>query len=284
VPALILHGGAGMARAKSARDNIARALSDIASSVWPHIAAGGTALECAVLTVRMLEDNPLFNAGLGSKLQRDGRARLSAALMNGSAERFSGVINIEGVCNPILLAEKLQDERDRVLSGEGAIVRARELGLAMGELRTPEAIDRWKRAIDGECGTVGAVVLDLAGDIAAATSTGGRGMERIGRVSDSATVAGNFASSAGGVSCTGIGEDIVDGALAARLVSALDNGQTLESASRLMQTKMQQRGWRAGLIALDATGQWSAIHTTEILYWLAIDASGVHRFEDPDDT
>ena len=138
------------------------------------------------------ENNPLFNAGLGSKLQRDGGARLSAALMNGENERFSGVVNVEGILNPILLCAELQTARDRVLCGTGAQEKAREMGLREGDPRTEKAIRTWKEAIAGETGTIGAVVLDNNGHIAAATSTGGRGMEDVGRVSDSCTVAGNL--------------------------------------------------------------------------------------------
>lgn len=282
MPALILHGGTGAARPKPYRDAIAAALAEIADQVWPAVVGGESALSCAVKTAQLLEDNPLFNAGLGSKLQEDGGARLSAALMDGSTSRFSGVINAERLLNPILLAEKLQTERDRVLSGTGATAHAEQLGLSLGDVRTPEAIAAWEDAVEGATGTIGAVVLDVDGRIAAATSTGGRGMERVGRVSDSATVAGNFASHAGGISCTGIGEDIVDGALAARLVCALDGGETLERATARLMQQMQDHDWKAGFIALDAAGAWSTAHTTEILYWHAVDGSGHHRFKDPE--
>jgi L-asparaginase len=79
-----------------------------------------TALETVVYTVRLLEDCELFNAGTGSQIQSDGRIRLSASLMDGKTQRFSGVINIEDVKNPICIAEKLLDYEDRVLSGKGA--------------------------------------------------------------------------------------------------------------------------------------------------------------------
>ena len=101
-------------------------------------------------------------------------------------------------------------------------------------------------------------------------------------MSDSATVAGNFATPQAGVSCTGIGEDIVDGALAARLVAAVDSGTPMEKAASELKAKMRDRAWSAGLIALDAHDNWSAIHTTEVMYWTAIDAKGVHQFSFPD--
>jgi len=279
MPTLIIHGGAGKARDKAGQEAVATALAQIAEEVWAQVTAGSAAMSAAVAAARLLENNPLFNAGMGSKLQCDGAARLSAALMNGQTECFSGVINIEGILNPIDLCLALQSERDRVLSGTGALQRARALGLSEGDVRTKAAIDAWKSALAGETGTIGAVVLDQHGHIASATSTGGRGMEGIGRVSDSATVAGNFASPLAGVSCTGIGEDSVDGALAARLVSAVDAGVDLDLAAKELHKKMNERGWRAGLIALDNQGNWSTIHTTDVLYWHAVDSMGHHQFQ-----
>ncbi len=283
MPALIIHGGAGRPRAREMRDRIAIALERIASNLWQQIEAGNTALDVAVDAAVQLEDDPLFNAGLGSKLQCDGNARLSAALMNGETACFSGVVNVEGLLNPIRLCAHLQNEKDRVLCGQGALDRARELGLAEGDVRTQAAIDAWKRAIAGETGTIGAIVLDKNGQLAAATSTGGRGMEAIGRVSDTCTVAGNYATQHAGVSCTGIGEDIVDGALAVRLVAAVEAGAPIQRAATTLETQMQESGWKAGLIGLDAHGEWAAIYTTGIMYWHAIDAHGHHRFIDPDD-
>jgi len=283
MPALIIHGGAGRPRARVMRDRIAGSLQRIADGLWIQIQAGNAALDVAVEAAVLLEDDPLFNAGLGSKLQRDGAARLSAALMNGETARFSGVVNVEGLLNPIRLCAHLQEERDRVLSGQGAFERARSLGLSEGDVRTQTAIDEWTNAIGGETGTIGAIVLDKQGRIAAATSTGGRGMEGPGRVSDSCTVAGNYATQRAGVSCTGIGEDIVDGALAVRLVTAVEGGSPIREAATSLQHHMKLRHWNAGLIGLDSTGDWAAIHTTEIMYWHAIDHTGHHRFVDPDE-
>ena len=163
-------------------------------------------------------------------------------------------------------------------SGEGALQRARTLGRAEGDVITEAARAIWRDAVEGETGTIGAVICDIRGDIAAATSTGGRGMEAVGRVSDSATVAGNFASPSAGVSCTGIGEDIVDGALAARLVASVDAVKPLVEAAADLEKKMRDRSWKAGVISLAANDRWSAIPTTDVMYWTAIAADGLHQF------
>jgi len=279
MPAVILHGGAGRARTPAGWEAIAEALSRIAADAWRLINEGVPAIDIAVEAAAQLEDDPLFNAGVGSKLQRDGGARLSAALMNGEDERFSGVVNIEGILNPIHLCAALQPARDRVLCGEGAREKARALGIQEGDPRTAEAIETWRSAAEGETGTIGAVGLDQQGHLAAATSTGGRGMEGVGRVSDSCTVAGNYATAAAGVSCTGIGEDIVDGALAVRLVTAVESGVPIRAAATQLTERMVAKSWRAGMIGMSASGEWAAVHTTEIMYWYAIDADGHHRFQ-----
>ena len=265
---LLIHGGAGRSREAGRRVEIAQALCEIADAAWPTLEAAGSRA-AVVHAVQLLEDNPLFNAGLGSKVQADGEARLSASLMDGSRERFAGVVNVIGLANPILLCRQLLEDRDRVLCGEGALARARELGLREADVRTEEVLQAWREKKEGETGTVGAIALDSAGHSAAATSTGGRGMERIGRVSDSCTVAGNFANHHAAVTTTGIGEDIVDAALAPRVATEVRVGQSLDLAAESLLADMNHHGWRAGFIALDARGEWVAHHTTEAFYWCA---------------
>jgi L-asparaginase len=190
----------------------------------------------------MLEDDPRFNSGTGSVLQSDGQIRMSASLMDGTTQSFSGVINVSRVQNPIELAQFLQNSPDRVLSDYGSAELAREMQIpsynALTELRLQEWMqerqDNFKRTMAGVVaepelvetsnarrGTIGVVVLDTHGRLAVGTSTGGKGFERIGRVSDSAMPAGNYATVNAAVSCTGIGEDIIDECLHQRLSSAL---------------------------------------------------------------
>ncbi len=274
MPVLLIHGGAGKERSDQSRARIAAHLQDIAEKSWAALAAGAPALSVVVAATARLEADPIFNAGTGSKLQIDGKARLSASLMDGAARRFAGVVNVEHLAHPITLCRHLLDEDDRVLAGQGALARARELGLPEKDLRTPESIARWESGVAGMTGTVGAIALDVDGRLAAATSTGGRGLERVGRVSDSCTVAGNYATSTAAVSCTGVGEDIVDGALAVRLVSSIEAGLSMEAAAKILHQQMSDQRWAAGLIALDHTGAWATPHTTDRMYWHAVTPAG----------
>jgi len=229
--------------------------------------------------IRLLEDDPLFNAGLGSRLQRDGVARMSAALMDGAGGRFSGVINVERVRHPIDVAAALGGDKHRVLAGEFATRFARSLGMGDFDPSTPHRLAEHQRRLAGESGTVGAVAVDRHGAVWAATSTGGVGFETPGRVSDSATVAGTYADSAVGVSCTGIGEHIVDHGAATRVAVRVADGMTLEEAIGRTLGEADQRGLEYGLIAVDREGLAMAGTTYGMTtLWAARDWSGRRDF------
>lgn len=263
---LIIHGGAGLSTDNATRQDIAKAISDIATRAWPTLIDAG-ARAAVVHAVSMLEDNPLFNAGLGSKLQSDGVARMSASLMDGDRGRFSGVINVTGLKNPIALCRRLLEERDRVLSGAGANAKWKELGLEPCDVRTPRRIEEWQKKIAGSSGTVGAIALDTAGNLAAATSTGGRGFEAVGRVSDTPTVAANFANKESAVTCTGIGEQIVEAGLAVRIATMIEMGLSITETTKRLLEHLNKTSCQAGYIVLNKAGDWAQVSTTEAFYW-----------------
>jgi L-asparaginase len=220
-----------------------------------HFLTNNSALDTAAYAVSLLEDNPLFNAGMGSQIQSDGKIRMSASMMDGQTKKFSGVINIEEVKNPIFVAEKLMAYDDKVLGGEGAIAFAREQGFEAYSTETPERrADYEKKLASKGKGTVGCVALDKDGRIAAATSTGGKGFEMVGRISDSATVAGNYANDYCGVSCTGVGEDIVSNATAAKIVTRVTDGMDIKEAFRKTFDEMKPYDGFCGAIAIDSKG------------------------------
>ncbi|MBD2628140.1 isoaspartyl peptidase/L-asparaginase [Trichormus variabilis] len=286
-PKLIIHGGAGSSlQGKGGLEAVRRSLYTVIEEVYSLLLAGATASEAVVRGCQMLEDNPRFNAGTGSVLQSDGQIRMSASLMDGTSGRFSGVINVSRVKNPIELARFLQTSPDRVLSDHGSLELSRELQVptynGLTDLRLQEWIqerqDNFKSTMAGVVaepelaqssnagrGTIGVVALDGYGKLAAGTSTGGKGFERIGRVSDSAMPAGNYATSHAGVSCTGIGEDIIDECLAAKIVIRVSDGMSLQEAMLRSFTEASKNARDLGAIALDATGAISWGKTSEIL-------------------
>lgn len=279
-PTIVIHGGAGHSlREKSRESQLRIALQEILDQLWQELAGGAGAVEIAERGCLALEDCEHFNAGLGSKIQSDGQVRMSASLMDGVERSFSGVVNVEGVQHPTKMAAALQEERDRVIDGVGGAILAREMRLPIFDPVVERQLQRWwkekkhqygdgaARAEDDDVrsGTVGVVVCDSQGRLAASTSTGGRGFERIGRISDTATVAGNYATECSAVSCTGIGEDIVDEALAARIVVSTDDGMSLDEAMDRAMAGARQRTRRLAAIGVDRQGNMKWGKTTELL-------------------
>ena len=230
-------------------------------------------IETVVYTVALLEDCDLFNAGTGSQIQSDGKIRMSASLMNGKTMQFSGVINIEGVKNPIRVAEKLLAMEDKVLSGKGAIEYARHNGFAYYDPEIPQRRSEYEKKLSDSIrlGTVGCVALDIYGDLAAATSTGGKGFEIPGRVSDSATAAGNYVNECAGISCTGVGEDIVSGAVAPKIVTRVTDGMTLQLATMKTLHELKPFNGFAGVIGIKANGETYHADTHPYMVWASHD-------------
>ena len=286
-PKLIIHGGAGSSlKGKGGVEAVRKSLYKVLEEVYPMLLAGASASAAVVRGCQLLEDDPCFNAGTGSVLQSDGQIRMSAALMDGAAQRFSGVINVSRVQNPICLPKFLQSSPDRVLSDYGSAELVRELQVPIYNPLTDIRLKEWmlereenfnkdmagvvaekELVADSSAGrgTIGVVVLDSQGCISAGTSTGGKGFERIGRVSDSAMPAGNYANVRAGISCTGIGEDIIDECLAARIVVRVTDGLSLLQAFERSFTESRSRQRDLGAIGIDATGAIAWGKTSQVL-------------------
>jgi len=253
---IIIHGGFFSESTTDAQTKLAKqeALTRIVKDAY-HYLKTHTAVQTVEYAVSLLEDSPLFNAGIGSQIQSDGQIRMSAALMDGETQKMSGVINIQSVKNPIFVAGKLLPYDDRVLGGEGATQFAHANGFAEFSTETPERFAEYEKKLAGTgVGTVGCVALDAEGKLAVATSTGGKGFEMVGRISDSATVAGNYANAFCGVSCTGVGEDIVSNATAAKIVTRVTDGMPVADAFAKTFAELKPYDGFAGAIAIDAHG------------------------------
>ena len=284
-PKLIIHGGAGgHIRSERGEAKVRQALHTIVEEVYELLSYGGSAVDAVVMGCQLLENQPTFNAGTGSVLQSDGQIRMSAALMDGARQRFSGVINVSRVRHPIELAKFLQGDDDRVLSDYGANELLRELNIPVYdpliEIRLKEWIQERDENFDKNMagvvaeealiheprkGTIGVVALDDRGRISAGTSTGGKGLERIGRVSDSAMPAGNYADASAGVSCTGVGEDIMEECLAAKIAIRVTDGMSLADAMEKSMTECRDRHRDLGAIALAADGTIAWGKTSEVI-------------------
>lgn len=253
---IIIHGGFFSESDQSHEVKTAKqeSLQSIAKKAFDYLTTH-SAFDTVAYAVSLLEDDPLYNAGIGSQIQSDGVIRMSAAIMNGATQKLSGVINIENVQNPIFVAKDLINEDDRVLGGNGAKIYATENGFENFSTETPQRRKEYEAKLaNGGKGTVGCVAIDHEGKLAVATSTGGKGFEIPGRISDSATVAGNYANAFCAVSCTGVGEDIVSNATAAKIVTRVTDGMNLQQAFAKTFEELKTIDGFAGAIAIDKDG------------------------------
>lgn len=268
-PALLIHGGAGPATDSERDAACQRGCARAWDIGWSVLAQGGAAVDAVVAAVVALEDDPLFNAGVGSTLTEDGRVEMDASLMDGRTRAAGAAAVLTRVRNPIRLAQVIMnDGRHVMMAGEGAEAQARARGL---DLLEPNAfVTEWQRALwaarrPGAPGTVGAVAVDRNGHVAAATSTGGRMLKQAGRIGDSAVIgAGTYADDrAGAASCTGAGEAIVRCGLARTAVDLVREGRDPRLvATQVIAELTRDFGCEAGIIIVDRFGRVGLAYNT----------------------
>jgi len=260
---IIVHGGAGPIKddSLSARLDGCKAA---ALAGWAILCAGGSAVDAVEAAVTVLEDNPLFNAGIGSTLNSLGQVEMDAAIMEAATLRIGAVAAVQGIKNPVKLARRvLEDGRHVLIAGEGALSFARAVGFpecAPAALVVAKEKQRW----DSKHGTVGCVAFDQGGNLAAATSTGGIFNKLPGRVGDSPLIGcGTYANKFGAVSCTGYGEAIIRVMMARDAVQLLQYGmEPAEASARALDNLQDLAGGTAGLILVDARGRIGFGRTT----------------------
>jgi len=274
--AIAIHGGAGTLSRKdmsSTQEAEYRAgLEEALNAGYAVLARGGSSLDAAVAAVRVLEDNPLFNAGRGAVLNRDGVAELDASLMDGRTLSAGAVSGLQHVKNPIDLARLIMEKSPHVmLVGAGAEEFAKTQGVEMVPneyFRTPARQRQLERSLRGAVtrenelqafGTVGAVALDLNGNLAAATSTGGMTGKRWGRVGDSPIIgAGTYANNEScAVSATGWGEYFIRTVVAHDICAQKEYLKIplAQAVDNVLNGKMKKLGGDGGVIAIDRQGE-----------------------------
>jgi beta-aspartyl-peptidase (threonine type) len=293
--AIAIHGGAGaVPRATLSPEREQRYRAGLEAALeggYAVLDSGGSSLDAVCAAVRILEDDPCFNAGRGAALTREGAAELDAAIMDGRQQRAGAVASVRHVKNPIDLARRVMEKsRHVLLVGAGAEEFALEEGIALvpnhyfrtaERQRQLESEQRGERVSDlvppGQ-GTVGAVARDRDGNLAAATSTGGLTNKRPGRVGDSPIIgAGTYAKNGVcAVSATGHGEYFIRAVAAHHVCAAVEHrGLTLELAVReLLHDVLRGLGGDGGLIAVDRDGHIITDFSTEGMYRGVRDSSG----------
>jgi beta-aspartyl-peptidase (threonine type) len=266
MPAIIVHGGAGTIAPERA-EVVERGCKEAALVGWRILQHGGSALDAVEAAVRALEDNPDYNAGTGASLTGEGNIELDAGIMEGHTLQVGAVAGVECIKNPISLARRVLASPHVLLISKGAQDFALSQGMklcSLEDLLTERQYNNWRKVRQENAqgtpqprhGTVGAVALDIAGHLAAATSTGGMLNKRPGRVGDSPLVGcGFYADEQAAISCTGDGEDFTRLMIARRAAEFVSRGKdaqaAAEAAIKELGTRTEGKG---GLIVVDSRG------------------------------
>lgn len=293
--ALALHGGAGtILKSTMSADKektYLEALREALLAGEAILKTGGGSLDAVEATVRVLEDNPLFNAGRGSVFTHEGKHEMDASLMNGKDLSAGAVAGVQNIKNPISLARCVMERSGHVfLAGPGAMEFAKKMNIAFmpddyfdvdlryqqlqEALKTDSIVlDHTENTADPKkrkFGTVGAVALDRHGNLAAATSTGGMTNKKHGRVGDTPIIgAGTYANNATcAISCTGYGEYFIRSVVAhdVSCLMAYKNLSLKEACNLVVKQKLVKMGGEGGLIAVDASGNIELPFNSEGMY------------------
>ncbi len=291
---LAIHGGAGTIKYDSTQPEkqlkYERALDSALQIGYKILANNGSSLDAVEAVVRYMEDNPLFNAGKGAVFTNAGKNELDASIMDGKNLAAGAIAGVTTIKNPITTARAVMEKSAHVmLIGQGAEQFAKEQGHVLVNNKYFFTSERWeglmkmkkmeaekkaqkdatkttsleninitKTQVTGKYGTVGAVALDMSGNIAAATSTGGMTNKRYGRVGDVPIIgAGTYANNATcGISCTGWGEFFIRLVMAKSISDMMEYKQTsINEAARVMvQEKLPALGGDGGLVGVDRNG------------------------------
>lgn len=310
-PVLVIHGGAGTILKKNMTPEKERAYQDALKAAldkgYAILKRGGSALDAVEAAVRSMEDNPLFNAGKGAVFTHEGKNEMDAAIMNGQTLAAGSVAGVTTIRNPITAARAVMEKSQHVMmTGRGAEEFARLQGLEIVDPSYFHTEERWKglervkkedsmkteldhgskptsglkqpENRDSKYGTVGAVALDMQGNLAAATSTGGMTNKRYNRVGDAPIIgAGTYASNATcAISCTGWGEFFIRLVMAKTVSDMMEFGNwSLEKATtEMIRKRLPALGGDGGLIAVDKAGNFTMPFNTEGMYRGSVDREG----------
>ncbi|MEX6688936.1 isoaspartyl peptidase/L-asparaginase [Danxiaibacter flavus] len=309
---LVIHGGAGTITRQNMtpeKEAVYRSvLQKALETGYAVLKSGKSSIDAVEATIRVLEDDPHFNAGKGAVFTHDGRNELDAAIMNGRTLAAGSVAGVTTIRNPISAARAVMEKSEHVmLIGKGAEQFAKEAGLQIVDPKyfwTKERWDGLQKAlkedsikakldhsfnqqtdqkklgiinIDYKFGTVGCVALDNNGDLAAGTSTGGMTNKKYGRVGDAPIIgAGTYANNnTVAVSCTGWGEFYIRNVVAHDLSALMEyKGLSVSEAGKTVIEKVGKLGGDGGLIALDKNGNMTMPFNTAGMYRGAIKKDG----------
>jgi len=306
---LAVHGGAGTILKSSMSPEkeqaYIQAITRALTAGYAVLKEGGSSLDAVETSVKIMEDDSLFNAGKGAVFTHEGRNELDASIMEGRTLQAGSVAGVTIIKNPISAARTVMEQSPHVmLAGQGAEDFARERGLTMVDPRYFRTEGRWQglqRALkedsvkavldhdgktlwkdgtvnaDYKFGTVGCVALDKSGNLAAATSTGGVTNKKYGRIGDSPIIgAGTYCdNNTAAVSCTGWGEFFIRTAAAKTIADLMEyKNYSPAKASAEVLNKLKKMGGSGGVIVLDRKGNMAMLFNTEGMYRGAVTEDG----------
>jgi beta-aspartyl-peptidase (threonine type) len=308
--AFVIHGGAGnMTRQAMSAEKEKAYHASLQKALYAGrdiLAGGGSALDAVEAAIVILEDDSLFNAGRGAVFTNEGKNELDASIMDGKTLKAGAVAGVTTIRNPIKAARMVMDRSNHVMfAGKGAEKFARENGLeivdpsyfhtdaAWRSLKSTQANDSLRELKkkksqlkqpennDDKYGTVGAVALDVHGNIAAATSTGGMTNKKFGRIGDSPIIgAGTYAdNNSCGISCTGWGEYFIRLGMAKSVCDRVElKGMSIKAAAEeMIQKKLPDLGGDGGLIGIDKNGNIVMTFNTTAMYRAYVKSNGEQR-------
>jgi len=276
---LVIHGGAGTILKSNMDDETEKAyrnkLTEALKMGYEVLKNGGEGCEAVIKTINVMENSPLFNAGVGAVFTADEENELDASIMRGSDRNAGAVAGVKTVKNPILAAYEVMENSPHVmLSGKGADDFSKEQGLELVEpeyFRTERRFEQLMKIKKPkkEYGTVGAIALDQNGNLCAGTSTGGMTNKKWGRIGDSPVIgAGTYADNATcGVSSTGHGEYFIRGVAAYDVSAKMKyEKKNVDEAATEVINELYEMGGSGGLVALDKDGNVSMPFSSEGMY------------------
>jgi len=284
---VVIHGGAGnIVKENYTQEKIdayTQKLQEALDATEKIVKNGGSAIDAVCAAIIILEDSPLFNAGKGAVFAANGKNELDASIMDGKTIKAGAVANVTTIKNPILAAKEVMLNSAHVfLIKEGAEKFAAERGLTIVKPKyffTQESWDRLKKEQkDDKNGTVGCVVLDTHGNLAAGTSTGGMSNKKWGRVGDSPIIgAGTYANNETcAVSATGHGEFFIRNVVAYDISALMDyKGLSLKEASEfVINDKLKKQNATGGVICVDKNGNVSMPFNTKGMFRAFVKSNG----------
>jgi beta-aspartyl-peptidase (threonine type) len=289
---LVIHGGAGtILKENMTPEKEQQYINKLEEALLVGadvLKSGGSSLDAVTKTIIILENSPLFNAGKGAVFTAEGINEMDASIMDGNTGAAGAVAGVQSIKNPILAARAVMEKSDHVLlTGRGADEFAKNQGLDIVDNSYFFTEKRWKsykkvaaKKEQGEKhGTVGAVALDLHGNLAAATSTGGMTYKMKGRVGDSPIIgAGTYAdNNTCAVSATGHGEYFIKNVVAYDISALMKYTQVSvkEAANYVILSKLKKLGADGGIIAVDKDGKFTMTFNTAGMYRGVITSDGL---------